>query len=352
MSFLTEVQRGLTGANQGLTTGCSFLDQHIGGLRRGTFIAVGGEPKSGKTAFVDTMFLLNVYALNPNVDVHWYYYSNEITRIEKEAGIVSTVLYRGYGVRLSADYILGRVKTHEGEPVLLTSDEYELVEKAYEEIIVPIFGRYDDNDQQLEEGKVTFIGHRENPTGVYNTIVKALGREGTIHTVQMGEVQAITGYTPNNPDAVRILVIDHIRGLHHENGNTEKKNIDVMSKYIVNLRNLFRLTTVVVGHLNRTNSDINRVKILGEYIYPDADLWKDSGNIAEDANVVLNLFDPMDPKFGLTNHFGTNLDKHRQKDYAYRTAHIVRNRGGMNLIHGGYKFFGDVKDFLHIHTKT
>lgn len=346
--LLHEIQRGLSGLNQGLNVGCPFLNTRIGGLRHRTYLVVGGESKSGKTAFVDNFFVLNPMLLNPDVDIHWYYYSNEITRIEKEAGMVSTLLFRNYQVRLSADHILGREMWPDGSPKLIAPMYIPMIEEVYESYIVPLFGRYDNDNQQLAPGLITFIEYRENPTGVYNTMVKAFEQEGRVHRIDMGGTQVITGYTPNNPNAHRILMIDHMRGLQRESGNQEKANIDTMSRYIVNLRNLFGMSAVVVIHLNRTSSDIQRIKLLGESLYPDADMAKDSGNLVEDCNTMINLFDPMDAKYGLERHFGVNLNSHKQKDYAYRTVHIVRNRGGANPIHAGFKFYGDVKDFSYI----
>lgn len=348
MAFLQEVYRGLEGLNQGLNVGCSFLNTRIGGLRRGTYLVVGGESKSGKTAFVDNFFVLNAKLLNPQADVRWYYYSNEITRIEKEAGMISTMMYRNNNLRLSADHILGREMNPDGTPKLVDRKYLPLIEEVYEQYITPLFGRYDNNDQLVEPGVINFIEYRENPTGVYNTLVREFEREGQVHRIDMGGTQVITGYTPDNPNAYRVLMVDHMRGLQRESGNQEKANIDTMSRYIVNLRNLFGMSAVVVIHLNRTSSDVQRIKLLGESLYPDADMAKDSGNLVEDCNTMINLFDPMDPKYGLERHFNVGLNQHKAKDYAYRTIHIVRNRGGANPIHAGFKFYGDVKDFNYI----
>jgi hypothetical protein len=81
---------------------------------------------------------------------------------------------------------------------------------------------------------------------------------------------------------MHVGIIDHIRGLSKERGFQEKANIDKMSEYIVELRNTLGVSFIVTSHLNRANNDVNRLKLLGDYMYPATESWKDSGNVSED----------------------------------------------------------------------
>src|SRR5210317_1198527 len=75
---------GIAGKNRGLPTGILGLDNAIYNVQRGAIYGVASPPKVGKSTFVDSAFIINPYLHmleNENVDIDFFYYSLEMSRI-------------------------------------------------------------------------------------------------------------------------------------------------------------------------------------------------------------------------------------------------------------------------------
>ena len=65
-------------------------------------------------------------------------------------------------------------------------------------------------------------------------------------------------------------------------------------------------------------------------LYPTGADFKDTGNISEESDVVITMFNPLDEKFRLSTHFGYDLSKYPN----YRSLHIIESRdGGEGRVH-------------------
>lgn len=351
MNFFKEVQDGQAGLNRGVSMFSSIFNVKIGGLNS-AYYALGGESKSGKTALAVQEFLLGPYLHATNQPIKYIWQSTEMTRIEMEAGIVSFLAYHFEEQTIDTDLILGRKLDDRGNLVRMSPAQVQLVMEMYIDHVIPIMGRYDEHGVKTEQGRVHFLDYKQNPTGMRNEIVNFMEHKdrGIIKTKVIEGRTIKTSYEKIDKQEKVFVVIDHIRGLKHERQYNKKQNVDKMSEYIVDLRNLYQCGFLVLCHLNRSNADVQRAKYLGENIYPDDSTWKDTGNIAEDCNFMLNIFDPTDPKYGLNRHMGVDLAPYQVPGSpAYRTLHLIRARSGTGCpAHFAFQFKGAEKHFTHL----
>ena len=71
---------------------------------------------------------------------------------------------------------------------------------------------------------------------------------------------------------------------------------------------------------------------------------KDSGNLSEECDYLLTLFNPTDEKYGLSTHFGYPLDEYPN----YRSIHLVESRDTECPQHLGVQMQGNIKHFKTI----
>ena len=56
-----EIIRGLEGKNKGILTNTGFIDNNLSGITSGTYTLIGAEPGTGKTSFIDEIYLTSIY---------------------------------------------------------------------------------------------------------------------------------------------------------------------------------------------------------------------------------------------------------------------------------------------------
>lgn len=308
MNFQTAFAKGQRGENVGLSTGIEKLDIAIGGIPRAASIGIAASEKVGKTTLADYIGVINPYlqaiADGTIDDLEIIYFSLEIERVEKEFKFACYFLNLEYGLnefqfmgktyKISPNYFLGR-EIHGKDPktgklifVKVNKDHEEKLKAVYKKYIVPMFGVYDANGKQVQKGKITFISQPENPTGFYKYLMRFAETRGKFIHEEYDTLDAngnatkgkrIVGYTPNNKNERVLIVFDHIRKLRRERGFTMKENIDKFLEYTTEIRNLCKYTWLLIIHLNRGISNIERLKFFGDTIFPTSDEVKDTGLI-------------------------------------------------------------------------
>jgi hypothetical protein len=366
MNFIDEFKKGQLGLNFGLPMGHTHLEKALDGVQRQHIYTLASAAKVGKTAVVDYMFLLSpyLYSLNdPELDIHWEYFSFEIDRVSKEFKFVAFFMAYDYGVytfdyedniyMMSPRYLRGKLKDEGGNLIPILEEHFEMVKEIYSNRIVPIFGEYSKSGKLLKPGKVSFIEEKDNPTGIQKYLMRKADVEGKfIHepytTVDEygNEVKKkrVIGYVPNNPKAYRIIIIDHVRSMRLERSFTIKQNIDKLSQYEVELRNRCGYTFVNIVHTNRSISSIERLKYMTENIFPTPEDIKDSGNLSEDSNTIMTMFNPHDEKYNLKKHFGFELASQPN----YRSLHVVESRETPCPAHFFMNMYGNVNMFKEL----
>lgn len=371
--FITEFNLGQSGGNKGLPmgNGLANISRAINGVQKAMMYGVAASPKVGKSTFVDYGFVINpiLYCMANGIDISVIYFSYEMDRVTKEFDFASYFLYKDYGIQemqlpngvtfegkdvvpLSANLLRGRIQDDKNNTILVNPYIKSCLQDVYKDRIIPFFGEYDARGKLLKPGKIIFQENKENPTGLRNFLYDYAFKEGTPeyeeYTNSDGEKrQKLVGYTPFNPNKYTIVITDTIRKLPRERGYSMKENIDKYLEYTTECRNLFRFTFVHIVHLNRSMSDINRLKYLGDSIFPTPEDIKDTGNLSEECNHLFTLFNPNDEKFNLTKHFGLQIKDDAGNLFyeGLRTAHLVESREVVFPQHFRFEMQGNIKNF-------
>lgn len=371
--FITEFKLGQSGGNKGLPMGNGLLNisRAINGVQKAMMYGIAASPKVGKSTFVDYGFVINpiLYCIENNIPINVIYFSYEMDRVTKEFDFTAFFLFHDYGVTemvlpsgvtykgeskvpLSSNLLRGRIQDDKNNTITVNPFIEELVKKVYSERIVPFFGEYDLKGKLIKPGIIIFEEQKQNPTGIRNFLYDFAFKEGTPeyenYEDSEGKIrQKLIGYTPNDPNKYNIIVTDTIRKLPKERGYSMKENIDKYLEYSTECRNLFKMTFVHIVHLNRNMTDVNRLKFLGDNIFPTPEDIKDTGNLSEECNHLFTMFNPNDEKYNLDKHFGTTIrDVNKNTIYPLlRTAHLVESREVMFPQHFRFEMQGNLKNF-------
>lgn len=364
-NFIEEFKRGQSESVRGIPFGKGLenITLDTNGISKGRMYGIAGPEKSGKSTFADYAFILQpyLYCLEHKLPINWVYYSFEIDRVSKEFDFMAFFLNNDYKVNnitlpegvtrrgknkipLSPDYLRGFMMDDNNNPIRIHPELIPLIRKVYEERLVPLFREYSAEGVQLKKGLIEFIERKENPTGINKHLVSLAEKKGTLLKDSNGNW---ISYTPNDPNLVTIVVLDHIRKVKLERGWQIKQVIDKTSEYFVDLRNIFGYTIVPIIHTNRNLGSVDRLKHFKQDLYPTSDDLKDSGNIGEDCNFLFTVFNPNEDKYGLKEHFGLVIRDSRD-NLLYpnlRTIHLVSSRHCEFPRHYKVGMVGNVKKF-------
>ena len=324
--FLIKFEQGLKGENKGLRSGLKEVSDAIDNIQKETNYVIMGQPKTFKTKFTDTFFIHHPYLMNDKGLLDYTYYSFEVSRIKKTAEWIAFYFWNDYKIKYSAAHIMCK-----GDKKI--KDEHiKYVEQILKNRIVPLLGEYDKYGNRIKKGIIDFIEEKDNPTGIYNYLINKAKSHGEVlyeeyETVNETEGKVkkkrMVGYKDDDPKKYHIVITDHVRLLKRERGFSMKENIDKYSEYTISLRNIFKYSFVDIIHSNRNISDIERVGAQsGRFLKPQVDDVKDSGNLSENCNYLIALFNPYNYP-GIQVHFDYHL-----KDWAgkYRSLHILTAR--------------------------
>lgn len=375
MNFIEEFKKGQAGSNKGLYMGkgLSHISKAINGIQKGRLYGVAGASKSGKSTFVDYAFVIQPFlnAIEKNIEIEWIYFSFELNRISKEFDFMSYFLNHDYNIDkitldegitftykgisnnylyLSPDYLRGRLQDDNGNLIKVKNTIVEAMKTVYTNRIIPLFGEFDINGNQVKKGLINFCVNRDNPTGLYVYIKNHAIKNGKLLMSDSGNFSRIIGYTPNNPDKYTIIILDHIRKLIRERGFQMKDNVDKTLEYMCEQRDLFNYTFVPIIHTNRSIGDIETIRHAKDELYPNEDSIKDSGNMSEDCDYLFTIFNPNDEKFKLQSHFGFKIKdvKGNPLYLNMRTIHLVQSRHCIFPQHFRTEMIGNLKTFKQL----
>lgn len=330
LDFLKLVQDGIDGKNTGLYNGLDNLNKYLHKTQRGTYYAIGGMPGSGKSAFLDHCFVLAPFIFHKNqgsiLNVKWLYYSFEISEANKRAKWISYKIYNDHRVLLDPSIILGK-----DEKLKLTDSQHKLVQQADIEI------------EDLMYNYMDFVEDPDNPTGIFHDVMKYMNSVGKIETEKYKDSEGrerdrIIRYIPNDPNHHVIVIVDHAALCKSERDYNTKQNIDKLSEYMRFLRNLYNITAVVVCQFNKGLSSVERQKLAKQNhqdMEPILEDFKDTGNIGQDCNVALGMFNPA--KFKVSTYLDYDIT---QMPDSFRAVNIMKNRDGKEFVSQGLYFQG------------
>lgn len=379
-NFVEEFKKGKTGVNKGLPLGpgLSKMTRAINGVQRGMMYGIASAPKVGKSTIVNYGFIIHpyLYALENGLDVRWIYFSYEMDRVSMEFDFACYFLYYDFKLEevklphgvyykeksvipISSSYLRGQVQDDNENTIIVNEEVEKMLQVVYKSRIIPLFGEHDIHGRQISKGVIDFYEQRENPTGIQKKILSYAKERGTFVTQKYKnkegvELEKLVGYNPNNPKEYIMIIYDTIRKIPRERGFSMKENIDKMIEYSVEIRNLCKYIFIPIIHLNRSMTDVQRMKFMGDMLFPASDDVKDSGNLAEECNYLFTMFNPNDERYNLDSHFSVKI-KDTQGNELYpnmRTIHLVESRHCSFPQHFRVEMQGNIKNFKQLNLIT
>ena len=329
-----EVNKGLSGNNNGIPMGFDRLNRYIG-IRKSMFFLVGGNTGSGKTSFIDDCFVLNPFDFyiskknKTDIKLKIIYRSMERSSTYKYAKWICRRIFLDHGVSISVNKLLGWTEK-------MNEDEYNL------------FLSYQSYMEQMKD-VITVIEGPENAVGI--------AKELRAHALKNGKIvqkdpddEYSKVYVPNDPNEITIVIIDHIGLLKTTKDQPSKKEaIDKMSNELQYARDFFGYTPVVVSQFNRSISNPMRLKA-GD-VEPQLEDFSDSSSTQNDADVVLALFDPVRYKVEDTSGYDLNKLKDEYGGKYFRSLRLLKNSYGEDDIRIGLGFLGMLGIFKELPRK-
>lgn len=326
-----EVDKGLSGRNNGIPMGFNRLNSHIG-IRRGMYFLVGGNTGSGKTSFIDDAFVLNPFdwyisQKAPNIKLRVIYRSMERPKTYKFAKWVARKIFIDHGIIIPVNKLLGWTDK-------MNKDEHDL------------FLMYEDYIGNMSE-VITIIDGPENPVGIAKELKAHALNNGSIE--QLDEYNKI--YVPNDENEVTIVILDHIGLLKTTKDQpTKKEAIDKMSDELRYARDFYGYTPVVVSQFNRSISNPMRIK--NGDVEPQLEDFSESSSTQNDADVVLALFDPI--RYKVEDPSGYQLEKLKDQFGAkyFRSLRLIKNSYGSDDLRIGLGFLGQLGIFKELKKRN
>ncbi len=318
-SLLSQINKGREGTNWGFSLGLPKLESIIDGVNRNTYYLIMSPSGIGKTSSALFSFIYKPISENidnPNFKVT--YFSLEISAELLFAKLLSLHIFYTYGIELSTKELLSRKKDF-----TLNDEYYKMVEESMEWL-------------KKVEKIITVFDKGLNADTLYKVLLKELNASG-----EFTETEGRKIYTPKNENLTHLVVIDHLSLCRPSKGRTLKEEMDLISSYLVTLRNMCKISPLVIMQVNRNSTSMDRRKEnMNNITLSDS---KDSGSPIQDSEVVLALFSPHREK--LASYRGYDI---KQLESRFRVITVLKNRYGESDIEIGCAFYGKVGIFAEL----
>lgn len=270
------------------------------GTEQAKYIVITANQKIGKTKLADNLYIYEpIFFMveHPEIKIKIYCFSLEIMPKIKYYDFLSYLLYRIDGISISTSDLRS---TNKDKPVdiglleILKEDRYQVYIRKFEEC-------------------VEFITEIKNPTGIYKYLKEKALERGHYNMINFtkpdGTVQQMRDpanpYTPDDINEYNFAIIDNYTNLTLENNLNKMQNIEKMSKYCVELRDIFGYTMIGVQHQAQNQEGIENLKL--NKLEPSSDGLGDCKLTTRDINCLIGLFSPY--KFNRDLYEGYNIDK-------------------------------------------
>ena len=308
------IDKGRSGLNIGISTGLTKLDSVISGIQKQTFYLIAGSTGAGKTSLCLYSFVYRPLMEHLGTDnFKVIYYSLEMTAEMLLAKLLSIYIWETFNIQLSYQQILSRLN-------ILDDYNYGYILKAKDWL------------KQIE--KQILIYDKKLTTNSLYAHLKAYAEANGIFEEQDHKVI----YKPNNPDQILLVVGDHMGLMTPLAGQTKKQAMDLGAEYMFYFRNKCGWSMLPLQQLNRQNSSIDRRK--ENMQIPEIQDLKDTGGIAEAADVVLALHCPAKEKMSTWEGYNIKILKDK-----IRGICVLKNRFGESDKIVPAAFYGNINYF-------
>jgi replicative DNA helicase len=274
-NLLNHIQDGIDNRNAGVPMGFERLNRVIG-IRKSIYTLIFGSTGSGKSAFLHDGYILNPidwYVRNQNAGVKLkiILFSMERKKTYIFAKWLSRKIFMDEGINIPIQKMLGWWRNNP-----LTIAELDLI-KRYEEYI----------DFLTNEVIDVYEGAR-TPADIYRIVATYADANGRNEPINEFKSQ----YIQNDPSIIVMPMLDHF-GLVKTSKEyaTKKEAIDKTSEHFQRFRDYYGMSPIGVSQITRDLGSVLYQKL--DSFEPTIDHVKESGRPAEDADVVISLFDPL-----------------------------------------------------------
>lgn len=321
--YLVNLKRTRFLSRNALSMGLPKIGSYFYNIQKKRYDLLFSSEGVGKSSFMMNSYIMHPYfdSLNKDIDLTILYYSMEVDEDEIISKLLAWYIFHKHQKITSSSQIQGKTKAK-------LTDELEDI--IHSEEIESFFNNF--------LSKVKIFDIPKTPSKIREEIYAFAKKRGKIITEPDGNLK----YIPNNLKEHVIVIFDTLGNLLPEPGESEGNKKGRIDKHSSNCRaiyrNLFHYTVVNVMHSNRSISSSDRGRFAE--IFPTKDDIKDSGQPANDANLVLTIFNPFD----YMNDNNT-LSKFMNYDVkamnnTFRTVAILKNRDGVSNKRIGMLFNG------------
>jgi len=301
-------------------------------LQQARYYLVGADSGVGKTTFADFMFVLHSYitAKKEGRKLKIFYYSFEISEEEKIAKWICFVSKTVYGLALHMDYVMGRI-----HGMKVNEEDQEVIDKCLDFLA-----------ELLD--CVTFIDTPKNPTAIFHDAIEYAEANGVVKRTEVinkkvldkaGKPKVtsyITGFTPTDARQTVMYLVDHVALCTSEQGFNTKETMDLLSKYMVFIRNKFRFSPVIIQQFNTELQSVERRKFKSAALAPQRNDFGDSKYTYRDADIVFGLLKPS--QFDIAEFYGYSILPGKDNNASYYfgdnflAVFLMKNRYGASGI--------------------
>jgi len=292
------------------------------GMLRRWYLGIMAGTKVGKSQFTYNTFvfepLMRLYYGNENFELNYIIFALEETYDRVIQRFMSWLLYRESRgkINVSPTELRSTLKPCPKEAMDMIKDDHI-------QDILAFFRKH-----------VTFPDESPNPTGIYNYCKSWAEERGTVHntkyesTDEFGEKilkEQFSHYTPNDPDAFNVVIIDPVNRLDRERGMDERETMKKLSEYCTKyLRNRYGFTCIIVQQQSFSAFSTDAAKI--RKFEPTVGDGGGSKEISQDLDAQLALYCP--DNFDVDNYSGYDIKKLRKRALFVRCTINRDGEGG------------------------
>lgn len=254
-----------------------------------------------KTNFLIYCYIYRLLRDNPEKDITIVEYSLEVSAEIVYAKLLSLYIEETFHKVIPFTELLSK-------SIILTDERFQYVEKS-KSWLKSIESRLIIFDKALTAKKL------------YSSIMPILDTKGKKERQGNREI-----FIPNNPEQLILVLIDHMSIVLPDNGRTLKQEMDLISQYLLTLRNKYQVSPVVLMQQNREASSVERRKM--ELTEPDQNTVKDSSNIVQDSELVLAIYSPIKDK--LKHYRGYEVLGENGFGDVLKSIIVLKNRYGIS----------------------
>lgn len=318
-ALLKQIERGMKGKNWGYNIGLPKLQDMTDGIVPSTYTLLFSPSGCGKSSL--TLYSYIYRPLMEHLDDNKFkvtYFSLEMSAEMLMAKLLCMYIFETYHIQISIKDLLSRRKGHvlDDKTFGIVKDCKRWMEKV--ERIITI------HDKQLSADTL------------YCILMNELEANGRFEEHGNRKI-----YFPKDPEQVHLVVIDHLSLVMRKNGRSLKEEMDLISSYLVTLRNMCKISPLVIMQANRNASSMDRRKEgLSNLSISDI---KDTSSASQDAEIVIALFNPFKEK--LNSYRGYDVKSLGQN---FRVITVLKNRYGESDVEIGCAFYGNISWFAEM----